>query len=108
MFIFVVKNIRENKKISLNKLSEKTGISKSYLHELENNKKFNVTLDKLYKIAKVLNVNIKDLFYTTLDLEDLRKELHNRINKYGLNSRETLEVSEIIDLLVNIKFRELD
>ena len=106
MFIFVVKNIRENKKISLNKLSEKTGISKSYLHELENNKKFNVTLDKLYKIAKVLNVNIKDLFYTTLDLEDLRKELHNRINKYGLNSRETLEVSEIIDLLVNIKFRE--
>ena len=108
MFIFVVKNIRENKKISLNKLSEKTGISKSYLHELENNKKFNVTLDKLYKIAKVLNVNIKDLFYTILDLEDLRKELHNRINKYGLNSRETLEVSEIIDLLVNIKFRELD
>lgn len=108
MFVFVIKNIRESKKISLNKLSEKTGISKSYLHELENNKKFNVTLDKLYKIAKVLDVNIKDLFYTALDLEFLRKELHNRINKYGLNSKETLEISEVIDLLVNIRFRELD
>lgn len=108
MFVFVVKNIRENKKISLNKLSEKTRISKSYLHELENNKKFNVSLDKLYRIATVLNVNIKDLFYTTLDIENLRKKLHDRINKYGINSAQVMEVSKIIDLLVNINFKELD
>ena len=108
MFVFVIKNIRESKKISLNKLSEKTGISKSYLHELENNKKFNVTLNKLYKIANALNVNIKDLFYTTLDIENLRKRLHYRINKYGLDSKETLEISKLIDLLVNINFKELD
>lgn len=108
MFVFVVKNIRENKKISLNKLSEKTRISKSYLHELENNKKFNVSLDKLYRISIALNVNVKDLFYTALDIEDLRKELHNRIDKYGLDSKETLEISKIIDLLVNVKLKELD
>lgn len=108
MFIFMVKNIRESKKISLNRLSKKTGISKSYLHDLENNSKFNVTLDKLYNIAAALNVNVKDLFYTTLDIEELRKELHNRIDKYGLNSKETLEISKLIDLLVNIKFKELD
>lgn len=105
MFVFVVKNIRENKKNSLNKLSEKTRISKSYLHELENNKKFNVSLDKLYRIASALNVNVKDLFYTALDIEDLRKELHDRINKYGLNSKETIEISKVIDLLVNINFK---
>ena len=108
MFVFVVKNIRENKKISLNKLSKETRISKSYLHELESNKKFNISLDKLYKISTALDVNIKELFYTSLDIEVLRKELHNRINKYGLNSKQVLEISKLIDLLVNINFKELD
>ena len=108
MFVFVVKNIRENKKISLNKLSEETRISKSYLHELESNKKFNISLDKLYKISTALDVNIKELFYTSLDIEVLRKELHNRINEYGLNSKQVLEISKLIDLLVNINFKELD
>ena len=108
MFVFVVKNIRESKKISLNKLSEKTRISKSYLHELESNKKFNVGLDKLYKISTALDVNIKDLFYTSLDIEALRKELHFKINEYGLNSKQVLEVSKIIDFLVNLRLTELD
>ena len=108
MFVFVVKNIRENKKISLNKLSEETRISKSYLHELESNKKFNISLDKLYKISTALDVNIKELFYTSLDVETLRKELHNRINEYGLSSDQVMEISKLIDLLVNINFKELD
>lgn len=108
MFVFLIKEFRKKNGLSIKKLSELTGISRSYLYNLENNKKFSVTLDKLYKIAKVLNVNIKDLFYTTLDLEDLRKRLHYRINKYGLDSKETLEISKLIDLLVNINFKELD
>lgn len=105
MFVFIIKNIRESKNIPLKELSEKTHISKSYLSDLENNKKYNVSLDKLYKISNVLGVNVKDLFYTTLDIDYLRKKLDNEINKYGLNSKETLEISQIIDLLVNIKFK---
>ena len=105
MFIFVIKNIRKSKNISLKELSEETGVSKSYLFELENNKRLNVTLDKLYKISTALDVNVKDLFYTSLDIEDLRKELHNRINEYGLNSDKVMEVSKLIDLLVNINFK---
>lgn len=108
MFIFVIKNIRESKNISLKELSEETGVSKSYLFELENNKRLNVTLDKLYKISTVLDVNVKDLFYTSLDIETLRKELHNRINEYGLSSDQVMEISKLIDLLVNINFKELD
>lgn len=107
MFVFVVKDIRKSKNISLNKLSEKTRISKSYLQELENNRKFNVSLDKLYKVAGALDVNIKDLFYTSLDIETLRKELHERIDEYGINSKEVLELSKIIDLLINLKMKEL-
>lgn len=108
MFVFIIKNIRKRKNVSLKELSEKTKISKSYLHEIENNLKYNVTLDKLYKIAAVLDVNVKDLFYTVLDIENLRKELHAKISEYGLNSEQSLEVSKIIDLLVNLKFKELD
>ena len=108
MFIFVIKNIRESKNISLKELSEETGVSKSYLFELENNKRLNVTLDKLYKISTVLDVNVKDLFYTSLDIETLRKELHNRINEYGLSSDQVMEISKLIDLLVNVHFKELD
>lgn len=105
MYIFVIKSIRKKKKISLNELSTMTEIAKSYLSSIENNKRFNITLDKLYNIANALNVNVKDLFYTTLDIEDLREKLHERIDEYGLNSKETLEISEIIDLLVNLNFK---
>lgn len=105
MFIFLIKEYRKKKGLSITQLSNLTKISRSYLYKLENNKNFNISLDKLYTIATALDVNIKDLFYTTLDIEELRKELHDRINKYGLNSKETIEISKIIDLLVNINFK---
>lgn len=108
MFVFVIKDYREKKGLSIKQLSDLTKISRSYLYKLENNQDFNISLDKLYKISTVLDVNVKDLFYTALDIEDLRKELHNRIDKYGLDSKETLEISKIIDLLVNVKLKELD
>lgn len=103
MFVFVIKNIRKNKNLSLYKLSQLTGISRTYLRDLENNKKFNPSISTLEKISSALDVNVKKLFYSTLDIEDLRKELHKRIDIYGLNSKEVLEISQIIDLLLNIK-----
>ena len=108
MFVFVIKEYRKKKGLSIKQLSNLTKISRSYLYKLENNQDFNVGLDKLYKISTVLDVNVKELFYTSLDIEDLRKELHNRISKYGLNSKQVLEISKLIDLLVNINFKELD
>lgn len=108
MFVFIIKNIRKNKNISLKELSDRTKISKSYLSDIENNKKFNISLDKLYKISKALDINIKDLFYTNLELEKLKRDLYKKINKYGINSKEVLELSKIIDLLINLKMKELD
>ena len=71
MYIFDIKGIRKKKGISIRELSKKTNISRSYLSELENNKKINPTLQSLLKIASALNVNVKDLFYTRFDIEDL-------------------------------------
>ena len=44
MVIFVIKDIRSKKNINLYKLSKLTGITRSYLRDLENNKKNNPTI----------------------------------------------------------------
>ena len=106
MLIFVIKQVRKNKNMSLCELSRKTNISRAYLFDLENNRKFNPTLKILYDIAEALEVNIKDLFYTELDLEKLRIEMYEKIDKYGINSKEALEASQVLDLLINIKMNK--
>lgn len=52
---------RIDKKITLVKLSEMTGISKSTLNNIEN-EKVSPTMAELENIAKALNVKITDLF----------------------------------------------
>lgn len=108
MIIFNIRKIRENRNISIRKLALLTNISKTYLNDLENNKRANPTLDILFKISNALEVNIKDLFYTTFDIDELKEEMYKRIDEYGINSKEALEVSQLIDLLINIKMKELD
>ena len=63
-------------------------------------------MTKLYSLATALNVNIKDLFYTKFDIDILKQEMYKRIDKYGIKSQETLEVSQLIDLLINIDNKE--
>lgn len=108
MYIFAIKPLRKSRNISLYELSNLTGVSRTYLRNLENNKSFNPTLFILNKIAEALNVTIKDLFYYDNDIEDLREEMNIRIEKFGIHSKEVLEISQIIDLLVNVKMNERD
>ena len=103
MLIFTIKNLRKNKNISLDELSYLTNLSKSYLSKLERNKLDNCSTKSLEKISLALDVNIKDLFYTKFDIEDLKKKLNETIDEYGLNSNEALEISQLIDLLLNIQ-----
>ena len=105
MIVFNIRNVRKNRKISLRKLSDITGISRAYLYDLENNRRFNPTLFILQKIAEVLEVNIKDLFYSLNDIDNLKEEMYRRIDEYGIDSKEVLEVSQVIDLLINIKMK---
>lgn len=106
MIVFNIRNIRKSKKISLRKLSDMTGISRAYLYDLESNRRFNPTLFILQKIAEVLEVDIKDLFYSLNELDNLKEEMYQKIDKYGRNSKEVLEVSQVVDLLINIKMNE--
>ena len=106
MIVFNIKNIRIKQNMSLYELSQLSGLSRTYLRDLESNKMFNPTLKSLHLISNALNVNIKELFYTSLDIEDLRKQMYDRIDVYGLDSKEVLEISQIIDLLLNVKTME--
>lgn len=106
MFVFVIRNVRKKKNLSLYRLMKITGLSYSYLSELENNKVFNPTLATMYKIANALEVKIDDLFYSELDIDNLKKEMYRRIDEYGIGSKEVMEVSQIIDLLINVKMKK--
>ena len=83
-----------------------TGINRPYLTQLENNKKFNPSLKIMYAIANALDVKIDDLFYSELDIDNLKEEMYRRIDKFGLRSKEVMEISQIIDLLINIKMQK--
>ncbi len=103
MIVFVIKEIREKKNISLYKLSQMTGISRTYLRELENNKKSNPSMSILRNISNTLGVNIKKLFYSELDIQYLKNVMNEKINAFGLDSTEVLEVSQVLDILINLE-----
>ena len=105
MIVFNIQNLRKNKNISLYKLEKLTHLSRAYLSRLEKNIKLNPSMNTLMRIANALDVNIKNLFYTTLDINDLKNEMYKRIDKYGINSKEVMEISQIIDLLINIDMK---
>lgn len=106
MIIFNIKSIRIKKKITIYKLAKLTNLSRTYIRKIENNENVNPTLQVLYNIANALDVNIKDLFYTKCDIDYLKQEMYERIDTYGLDSKEALEISQLIDLLVNIRMKE--
>lgn len=105
-YVFTIKFLRKDRNISLRRLSKMSNVSRPYLSNLEANRRHSPSMDVLAKIADALSVDIKDLFYSELELEKLKKILNIRVAKYGLRSKKTLEISRIVDLLVNLEMRE--
>ncbi|MFH5186055.1 helix-turn-helix domain-containing protein [Paenibacillus sp. TAB 01] len=56
-----ISTIRKQRGFTLSELSERTGVSKSYLSNIERNLKQNPSIHVMEKIAAVLNVDIKSL-----------------------------------------------
>lgn len=66
VFGLKLKQLRQKKNWSLNDLSLKTGLSKSYLNEIENGKKF-PKHDKIVQLSDILNCSYDELVSTKLD-----------------------------------------
>lgn len=104
--IFNIKSIRNQNNISLYKLSKITGYSHQYLSKLEKNEVSNPTVHVLTSIAEALNVDVKKLFYTNVEINKLKNKLYKNIKRYGLNAPQTLEISQLIDLLITLDMQK--
>jgi transcriptional regulator with XRE-family HTH domain len=80
---------RIEKGISLSKLSELTGISKSYLSLIERNIQNNPSIDILDKLAKTLEVEVKDLVRGEQEDKDL---FCKRISNVKSNFKLEIEI----------------
>ena len=77
-----------------------TGLSYSYLSELENNKVFNPSLETMNKIAHALNVKIDDLFYSDLDIDNLKEE-RKKICKEVNYSQDGKNTQRVVDFIID-------
>lgn len=59
-----IKEFREERKMTQNQLSEKSGVSRSIISGLESGRTKTTTTDTLYRIAVALDVQINELFST--------------------------------------------
>jgi transcriptional regulator with XRE-family HTH domain len=98
-----IRNIRKNKGYSIMKIRELTGLSKSTISEIENDKS-SPTSDTLEKIANALGVNISDFFDNNpiedkLDiLEEDMKILFSKAKKLSKEDRlKVLKMMEIFE-----------
>ena len=106
MYVFIIKEVREEKEITQEELSKRSGISRNYIAELENNKKVNPSFETIYKISIALGVEIREIYVATSDIENLRKLLYKSIDENGIDSKETLKISHLLDRLINLKMEE--
>lgn len=105
MFAFIIEKYMLEKNISIDKMVELTKLDKEYILKIINNEINNTDLNTLQKIAKVLNVNTKELFYCTDEYENLREKMYEIIEQIGIKDKRVNEISYILDLLHNVKMK---
>lgn len=101
-----VKQLREQLQLSLDVVSKKSGISRSYINEIENGKKYPQG-DKLMALANALNVKYDDLVSLKLsgNLEPLNAILlSDRLNTIPLKSFG-LDETTLSDLLIKNPYK---
>lgn len=81
-----LKKIRKAKKITLKQLEKITGISNSYISDLENGRRINPSIEKLEKLAKALDVNVVDFYdkpvLTDKDKKAINKDLYEVMQEF--------------------------
>lgn len=102
-----IRQLREEKEWSLNKLAEEAGISKAYLSQLENSLSKQPSAEVLFKIASALGTTIAELLDKPVrvqsnDFQKVPEGLRELIDDQGdaLDIRE-----EDVKMLMNIQYR---
>lgn len=70
-----IKQLRQEKKMSISELAEKAGVAKSYLSSIERNLQTNPSIQFIEKVGMVLDVSVNDLLREkTIQVEELDDE----------------------------------
>lgn len=94
-----IKKFRLGKKLSLRALSEKSGISKTTISEMENGIVTNPTLDTMEKLSEALDVS-----FDCLTGEALFTIIENRLEKLGITLPELSKRADVsLDFLNNLE-----
>lgn len=62
-----IKQLRQDKKMSISELAEKAGVAKSYLSSIERNLQTNPSIQFIEKISAVLGVSVNELIRVNKD-----------------------------------------
>ena len=104
-----IRQLREEKGLSLNKLAKNAGISKAYLSQLENDLSKQPSADILLKIASALGITIADLLDQPVRVytDDFKDEDIPDVLREFINARkDVLDIQrEDVRLLMNIQYR---
>ncbi len=106
IFGLKVKQFRQEKGLSFSELAKETGMSVSYLNEIEKGKKYPKT-DKIQVLAGALNVPIPEL--TSLALNHKLAPISDLLNSNFLNELPLdlfgIEFSKIVEIIANAPTR---
>lgn len=99
-----ISTIRKQRGLTLSELAVRTGISKSYLSNIERNLKQNPSIQVIEKIALVLKVDLKILLKIAADAEKKQLEsewldLTDELRKTGMYKEKLQEYKILIEFL---------
>ena len=103
-----IKQLREEKGLSLGKLAETAGVSKAYLSQLENNVSKQPSAEILFKIASALGTTIADLLDKPVRVQakDFYQEVPDGLHQLIKERGDILDIrEEDIKMLMNIQYR---
>ncbi|MBT2688464.1 helix-turn-helix domain-containing protein [Bacillus sp. ISL-47] len=104
-----IKNLRIKKGYSINELSEKAEVSKSYLSYIERGIQKNPSLQVLSRIAKTLDANLEDLLEENKDMiADLTSLDEEWVNLVREAIRQGITKEDFTYYLEFIKFKKMN
>lgn len=85
-----IRNLREQYGYTVNSLSYLTGISQSYLRDLEWGHKNNPSVEIIYVICERLGISLKDFFDLDVPVKTEEDPLNLKINQLNIEQRNAL------------------
>lgn len=101
MIVFLIKELRMIKKVTLEQLKEQTGISISYLSQIENNKVKNPSLLTIVKISEALNSKLNEVYFDENEINGLKRALNIYMEVYGKDCERTIKLSKKVNKKIN-------